>query len=181
MAQEDVASIRRECWAQATHTFGTSWLFEQRAKKLRRRLQILTFLGIAVPVTVGASVLSFGSGNTFILQILIPFASFLGVLQVIISVWALSAKWDDGHAYAMESASENNRWYSRYRDLANTPPSDLADLERRFELLQRDNENRKALDFKQAVSEDEKRAGHRAGLRAAGRKCAACDTMHCGW
>lgn len=167
-------SITAECWTKYIYTFGTAWIFRQRARKYRRRLQILNFLGIAVPLTVGATLLAFGLERPLLNTILFIAAGFFGIAQVLLSLWSLAAKWDDLHAYATESASDNSRLANRYRMLASNPPTDLEELKTRFGHLETENETRDALDQKQAPNHDEMNAGHRAGLRQLSKECDGC-------
>src|SRR5882724_1818873 len=98
--------IRAECWTESLHCFGTSYIFEQRANLLRKRLRILTFLGIGVPAAVGGAVAAFGID----FRLMGPVLTVAGVLlltQLIGSVWSLTSKWEDGFAYSLESLSAN--------------------------------------------------------------------------
>jgi mobilome CxxCx(11)CxxC protein len=176
MSNDKPASIRQECWNQALRCFGTAYLFERRARRFRTMLRVLAFAGIAGPAIVGAVVLSFQT-DASVLPIILVLAGVLSVAQLIASLWALSAKWDDAHAYASESTSANYRLFGRYRDLARIPPSDAADLERQFELLQAEYRNRSDQDNRQGVTDEEKRRGYRAALRELRRPCPECGNI----
>lgn len=166
-------SLRSKCWDLAIHAFGTAWIFEKRARKLRWKLKILSFLGIAVPVVIGGIVLSFGT-NPRILPALLWVAGVLGVAQLTGSVWSLVARWDDSLAYALESVTANYRLSRRFESLGEQPP---ADLEVEFRVLDAENQARKDLDFRQDLTPKEKRAGLRAGLRQFQRACVGCNEV----
>lgn len=170
-----IEQIRQKCWDRALEAYGTGHIFEQRAICFRRRLRILTFLGIAVPATIGSIVLSFE--KFLLLPYLIGIAGILLSLQLIGSIWSLVARWDDSYAYALESLTANHRLSSSYQRLAENPSSELADFQLRFDLLEKEDQLRSTEDYKQGITEEEKRAGMRAALRRFRRPCAACEEV----
>ena len=174
--KESADSLRRDCWDQAIYAFGTAWIFEQRAKRYRWRLRILDFLGIVVPVTVGGIVLSFGTMPTYLPYVFVP-AGILSIVQLVMSVWSLVARWEDALVYAEESVSSNHRLSREYEGLGRNPPGALADLKLRHSLLEKENQLRNELDNKQGLTEREKRGGLRAGLRRFQRPCVACKQI----
>jgi mobilome CxxCx(11)CxxC protein len=167
--------IRQRCWDGALEAFGTGYIFEKRANRLRYQLRILTFLGIVAPLMAGAVVLAFGKGALFP-AILIP-AGILGIVQVVGSLWSLVARWDDAYGYSVESMNANYRLSNHYQKLAENPPDSLPELQVQFGLLDREDEFRGAEDYKQAISEKEKRKGMRAALRKFRRECASCNRV----
>jgi len=169
-------NLRKEAWNYAFYTFGTGWIFEQRALSLRQRLRLLKFLGIFVPVLIGGITLSFGIEFEYI-GIFIFIASAFGILQLIISIWALISKWDDSFAYATESFTSNQQISDSFKDLAVNLPKDFKTAEAKFELVNIERKAREAQDNKQGITEAEKRAGMRAALRQFRRKCAGCDKI----
>ena len=164
--------IRQKCWDKALEAYGTGYIFEKRANKLRYQLRILTFLGIVVPLMAGAIVLAFGQ---VVLSpfILIP-AGILGIIQVVGSLWSLVARWDDDYSYSIESLNSNYRLSNNYQRLAENPPGSSSELQIQFDLLDREDEFRSAEDYKQAISEKDLRKGMRAALRKFKRQCAGC-------
>lgn len=169
-------SLRKKCWNQAFSSFGTGWLFEERVKKITPKLQWLTFLGIAVPVTVGTCVLSFGIEFKY-LDFIIGLAGILIVIQLIVSLWSLVAKWNESLVYALESSSANYSDARKYEKLAENPPDIIEEYERKFELLEAKTQIRDREDIKQRITEKEKRAGYRAALRQFQRPCAECKKV----
>ena len=121
MEEKNIHEIRREeCWNEAFHAFGTAWIFEKRAFRLRRRLRILTFLGITVPLALGCTVASFGLKFRY-LGLIIFLAAILGIIQLVGSAWALLAKWEDEYAYSLESTAANYRLSAKYTELGEIP------------------------------------------------------------
>lgn len=173
MTDQPGRSTREQCWDHAIYTFGTGFIFETRAKKLRRALRWLTFLGIAVPVAIGGIVLSFGTQSAA-LPFLLALAGVLAVAQLVLSVWSLVAAWNDNLAYAVESARSNYRLATRYEDLGRNAP---ADLETHFSILAAERQAREDQDIARDLAEREKRMGLRAGLRKLQRACVSCKNV----
>lgn len=179
MMNSDVArmdALRNKCWEEALHCYGTSYVFERRANVLRCRLRFLTFLGIVVPASVGAVVVSFGA-NSILTGVFLSFASVLGLIQLIVSIWSLTHRWDDQFGYALESLSANRILYDKFQTLASDPPAELDEAKNQFQLINAENNARSSLDEKQGVTENEKRAGMRAALRQLQKPCAACGQV----
>jgi len=167
--------LREKCWNDAFYTFGTAWIFEKRASKLRRRLRILTFLGIAVPLALGGTVASFGLDFKY-LGLIILLAGILSIVQLIGSVWALVAKWEDEYAYSLESVVGNYGLSNKFKELGENPPQS-EELRIKISLLDAENRLRKDSDYKHVITEKEKRMGHRAALRQFHRACVACKEI----
>lgn len=170
---ESLDSLRQECWTRALYAYGTASIFERRARQLRPWVRGLTFLGVAVPASAGGVLLSVGP-NAAAIPWLLAIAAPLGVLQLVLSVWSLSARWDDSLVYFQESATDNHRLSEQYRKIAADPPQDAR---LRFEILEASYQARCDADYKQVISEKEKRRGLRAGLLQFRRKCAACNSV----
>lgn len=86
---EQIASYRSLFWDNAIHAFGTSYVFQQRARRLKTRLQRINYVGIAVPVLVGSLVLSFGQFG--LLSVVIAISSIIGLFQVTFNLGLSSA------------------------------------------------------------------------------------------
>lgn len=169
-------SLRKESWNYAFYAFGTCWIFEQRARSLKLRLRLLNFLGIISPLLIGSLVLAFGTDFS-LLWIIILLASIAGIIQFILSGWALVAKWNDSFAYAIESISSNQHISDEFKSLAKNPPEIFKISEATFKLIDVERKAREAQDNKQGITEAEKRAGMRAALRQYRRECAGCNEI----
>ena len=165
-------SIRQECWDEALHCFATYTMFERRSSLLRKKLRMLTFLGVVVPASVGAAFMSFGAKSNLTIAFL-AIASILGLVQLVGSIWSLTNRWDDDFGYAVESLSANRTFFERFKALAEHPPK-VEEANYRYDLLQAESQSRSMSDEKQGISEAEKRYGMRAALRQLQRKCACC-------
>ena len=161
-----------KCWDNAIHSYGTGYIFQQRAELLKKKIKILTFLGIVVPLSIGSIVMSFGA-DLKILPICLFVSGVLGTLQLIGFAWSIVAKWDDSYSYSLEATSDNYRLSRAYKKLAESSSVDKL----RFDFLEQEDQLRMDRDYKQGVSEDEKREGMRAALRQFERKCAQCKQV----
>lgn len=168
-------SLRSSCWEQAIHCYGTSYIFGRRAECLRRRLSWLAFLGMAVPALVGVCVLTF-SFDWWFLKVLVPILSVVGIVQFVLSLWALVARWQERHAYSVESKAANELLYEKYSALAKNPAT-LAEARVRLDLVEQDARVWRDKDSREGITDNEKRRGMRAGLRQVGRRCAGCDQV----
>lgn len=167
-----INQLRGMCWDRALESYGTAFIYEQRALRLRRQLRILTYLGMVVPGAVGLVVLSFG--NPSFLPIVLIVAGILGLVQFLGSVWSVVSRWDDSYAYALESVTSNYYLSDKYRELGEDPPSDLSAFETRLASLEKVDRPRRDADYRQGVTKEEKRMGMRAGLHKFQRECAQC-------
>jgi len=168
--------IRKQAWDEAVYAYGTAYIFELRANWYRWLLRAITFLGIVMPVVIGAIYLSFRS-QQLLLDVLVSIAGILGIVQLVLSIWSLIAKWEDNYSYALESLGANYRISGRFKKFAESPPLQFSDLQREFGLLEAENSFRSDLDNKQGINDKEKRRGMRAALRNFQRPCAACNQV----
>ncbi|MEV6527929.1 mobilome CxxCx(11)CxxC protein [Longispora sp. NPDC051575] len=168
-------TIPEKCRDNAIHTFGTSIIFQRRARRIKLKLQLQTYFGILLPLITGGIVLSFGTTGAF-LPLLISAFGVLGLPLLAISLWSLVAGWSDQLTAATDSVSANEILVKRYSDLADSGMS-ATKVKIEFDLIQLDDHNRKQLDLKQHVSEKEMRFGLRAGLRQFQRKCGTCQLV----
>ncbi|MEK0336651.1 MAG: hypothetical protein QQN41_04360 [Nitrosopumilus sp.] len=171
--KESIDLMREDCWDNAVHCFGTAYIFEKRAEMLKKRLTRINFLGVVVPITVGAIVISFGINFEYV-GFVIAIAGILGIGQLISSIWSLAAKWDDSYAYALESTSSNYSLSNKFQSLGKNPPQEISGLKLQYELLITENQSRSQSDYKQNISDMEKRMGLRASLRNFERECNGC-------
>lgn len=170
----ELETYRTDCWNGALHTYGTSAVFQRRAIGLRQKLRILNYIGIAVPLLVGGLVVSYGAVK--ILPIIIGVASAIGLVQLAVNAWAMTAGWVEAYSYAVGSVTENDSLANRYQDLAKNPPL-LDEMRQRYDKLQHEDGVRRSRDNEQGVTAAEKRYGMRAALRKYQRKCSACTQV----
>ncbi len=167
---------RDQCWDRAVNAFGMASIFKPRLYSIRRKIRLLNFFGIAVPVAVGGIVVSFfGTANAkSILSILILIAGVLGTLQLVITIWSLIAKWDDEASYASAALVANNRLALKFSELASQYPPDF---NTRYNLLVVEDNYQHETDLQRGINEEEQRKGYRAGLLQYKRKCGTCGEV----
>ena len=159
-------------WDNAIHTFATSYIFQQRARNLKRQLLWVNYLGIALPLVMGTLVLTFG-----VVDPLKKVAIVIGALlipQVVINAWAVLGSWVERHSYANTSAAANDSLSTRFHELGANPPPNLDELKHAYDKLQIEDKARRDQDMQYDITEPEKRMGMRAALRKFQRPCASC-------
>lgn len=183
--QEKETKIKLESSDTAFHAFGYSYIFTKRIKWYLRYINALKFLGIVVPLTVGALAIGYEFKN--IVAVSIAIAIPITIVQLILSTLSIVYKWDDELAYAFEANQDYNFLYDEYTKLYKFPPSNLADLERQFEVLNIKSKARETQDLKHEIKEKELRMGMRYSLREHKKECTGCkivptsmETTKCG-
>jgi mobilome CxxCx(11)CxxC protein len=169
----EIDKLRSDCWDSALYAFGTASIFERRARRLGYGLKILTYVGFVVPLAVGTAVLSFNISHALVVNIAM-IAGALLLVQLVLSAWSIVAGWDQARSYAIESMTDNFRLAGAYKFLAEHSP---ADLKHRFEVLAGQTASRDASDYRQDLTEKEKRAGLRAALFQYRRQCVQCGAI----
>lgn len=159
---------RAHCRDRAFFAFGTARVFARRQHRLSTLRNCITYLGIVVPLTVGAVALSFDSK---VLPFFIVPAGVLGIAQLALSAWSLVAKWDDRHASALASLQAQTRLFNEWDYLAKTNPPDIA---ARIDSLNAEDRRQEAQDLTQGVTKKEQNFGMRAALFQFGNKCPTC-------
>src|SRR5207249_963836 len=86
MQISDEEALRQECWQKRFYSFGTTKIFERRARDLGWKRRIITFLGLAAPLAVGAVAVSFSTDSAILKYIALPTAAIVTIFQAIISL-----------------------------------------------------------------------------------------------
>ncbi|WP_327067570.1 mobilome CxxCx(11)CxxC protein [Kitasatospora sp. NBC_01302] len=167
-----IDDCRRKCWDAALHAYGTGYIFQKRTSRLKHKTDLLTWVGFAVPLLVGALVGTFGKGKVWSLVLVI--ASVIGAAQLALSLWSLVKRWPEELSYSSASATANESLASRFAALGEDPPS-LHLLRAQFEKLTVEDTARRERDNEKGVTEKERRMGMRAALRKFRRQCPACQ------
>src|ERR1043166_1210526 len=155
---------RRICAESALRCFGTAYIFERRARSVRRRVRLIAFLGIAAPAALGSTVALVGTKSQYA-ETAIWLAGIIGALQVAASIWSLVSSWDSDLAYDIESKSENYRLSEELEKLGKATTLTDDEFELEMQLLETQAELRAQLDSRVDVNDKEKRMGLRAALR----------------
>ena len=160
--------LRYHCRDKAFFAFGTSKIFERRLRRLDKLRNWITYLGIVVPVLVGAIAMSF---DTKYLPYAIVPAGILGCVQLALSAWSLVAKWDDKHSYALAALQAQTRLFNAWDLLAKRDPPDI---QIKVDDLDAEDQRQEAADLAQNVSPEEQRLGMRSALFHFGNNCKTC-------
>lgn len=169
-------TIRRNCWNKAIYCLGTSYIFQEKAKKYGKYLRWINVLGIMVPLLAGAIAMGYGQYSQY-LQYFLIIAIPLSLAQVALSSLALIGKWGDSLSYALESQSENRKLAEEFRHLAENPPNDISVLEQEFRILNVRDDGRSRQDEKITFSNKEERKGMRYALKMLQLECAICKKV----
>lgn len=173
MAEEaDYIKLKGECLKQAWQTFGYMFLFDKRAQKLNRYINLLKVFGISIPALIGFTFLA----HEYFAPILTParYVAIIGSgIQFLFSIFAVIYKWDDELAYSYEASQAYNDLYDKFKKLANYPPKDFINLTIEFDLLMKEWTARSKQDGKHNIREWERRRAMRYTLREHQIPCAA--------
>jgi mobilome CxxCx(11)CxxC protein len=163
----ELQTLKAAAWNKALESSGTAYIFEVRARRLGKRLNYLNFLGLAVPLNVGAVVLAYGTKA-------IPICSAIGVFQLVVFAWSLVAKWVDRYQHSVQALVSNRSLAQKYESLAKEEPAGLLDYRHRLDVLDATDSAQRAEDYQQEIREAETRMGMHAGLRQYEMECAGC-------
>lgn len=176
---EEVASLdKQNIIGEVSHleflSYGTIQIFERRANRLKSLRAWLTFLGIVLPVTIGGVYLSFGQSED-LMKIIVLFAGFIGVFQLILSTWALVAGWDSSYESSIKSVQGNTTIYNKCKRFISCPPSNDNEFIRVYNEILKDSETQELVDLTQHISNKEKKFAYISSLRYYDRDCHACE------
>ncbi len=171
---DEEKQLRQECWTKRFYSFGTTKIFEARARSLRVKRQWITFLGLLAPVTVGAFAVSFSIKSEILKYIIIPIAGSVAVIQAVLSLWSLVAKWDESYAYAISSIRNNTKLTSEFEVLAQKKFPEVKKNIQRY----RDEYSRLEMDdSSQHITDKEKRYAMRHALFQYKLPCETCGKI----
>ena len=162
------SNLRDHCRKKAFVAFGTMNIFENRARKIGVKRDVITYLGIVAPLLTGAFMLSFG---TQYYKYIAPVAGFVLIVQLAFSGWSLVARWDEKNSYAIGAVQAQARLFNKWDGLASRPPSDL---DKAVRDLEAEDERQEQSDLTQNIGVKEKRRAMRASLLHFGLQCKTC-------
>lgn len=168
-----VSQIVQDCRSKEFHAYGTTRIFERRAQQLKIRRTWITFLGIVTPVIMGGTVLAFGV-EAKVLPYFLSAAGLVGLVQLILSTWAIVARWDESYEYSVDSSRDNTALYNKFKLLADTNPPEI---EEAYKSALRENEAREKKDIAQSITNKEKRFANRESLMYYRKPCHICENI----
>ncbi len=174
--QEKINRLRVKSHNDSFHCFGKAYIFEKRANYYNKLLNLLTVLGIIVPVSIGATVLGYGI-NILFLKILIAVAIPFSIFQLFISIVSVVYKWSDELSYANESAQEHYFLSDRFKKLGEFPPKKFIETDHNYELINTRLKARTEQDTEHNIRDWELRMGMRYALREYQKECVECKKI----
>lgn len=176
MTEQDIIDkIKLESSDKSFHAYGYSYIFTKRIKWYLRYINAIKFLGIIVPLTVGALAIGYNFEHD-ILIISIAIAIPITIIQLIISTLSIVYNWDEELAYAFEANQDYNNLYDEFIKIFKFPPANFHELEKHFEILNTKQKNREQQDSKHNITDKELRIGMRYSLREHRKECAGCNS-----
>ena len=172
--QNKIDKIKLESSDKSFHTYGYSYIFTKRIKWYLKYINAIKFLGIFVPLTVGALAIGYNFEHG-ILVISVALAIPITIIQLIISTLSIVYKWDDELAYAFEANQDYNNLYDEFIKIFKFPSSNFHELEKLFEILNTKQKNREQQDSKHNITDKELRIGMRYSLREHKKQCSGCS------
>ncbi|WP_415764915.1 mobilome CxxCx(11)CxxC protein [Pseudomonas sp. ZB1P45] len=163
-----MSDFKEKCLNKELDSYGTSRVFKKRSDELFSKRNIITYLGLAVPALVGASVLAVGTG---IYNYIVYPAGALVVAQLALSLWAIVAQWDSKYAYAVNAMQANLRICESWKRLGANPPGNF---QAAFDDLADEDLRQAQIDLTQNIKDSEIRFGMRMSLYQYRIACVVC-------
>lgn len=159
----------RRCAEKEIYAYGTAYIFESRSQSLRFRLRILSFLSLAVPLSVGGIAMT--AADAKLLPVIVIISGILSIPLFGMTLWSLVFRWEERLAASEHSCKVNNELKNGWEDLARYKG---LDAEEKFQVLLDRDRAQELSDVGQDISAKEKRQMMRASLIQYRRKCATC-------
>ena len=170
-----IDNIRKECHENKFHCYGKSYVYGERVNMYERRLRIINFIGLIVPLLFGGYLLTFGTNS--INEVAIYIGGAILFVQLFFSAFALVFKWDDELAYSLETTRDHNLLSQDFKTLGQFPPRSEDDLTIRYNILNEKLKSRNEQDVKHDLSDKERIKGMRWSLREFKRPCVNCGQI----
>jgi mobilome CxxCx(11)CxxC protein len=170
-----VKNIRNECHNNKFHCYGKSYIYGERANTFQKRLRVINFIGLAVPLLFGGYVLTYGADK--VSEISVYIAGGVLLVQLFFSSIALVFKWDDELAYSLEAMRDHNLLSQDFKSLGQFAPYDLNELLIKYNILNEKLKSRNEQDIKYDLSNKERIKGMRWALREFQIECVGCGEI----
>jgi mobilome CxxCx(11)CxxC protein len=162
-----------ELHERALDAYATAAIFERRARKYRRLVRWLTFVGLLIPVAIGGIALASYKDPRYLDEAVLIGAT-VGVIMGVFSLWSVVANWPENLDYSSASNADNHRLSDQLKALARQAATPPADFEIRYKELTTLDEVQNVADIRRDISDGEKIYGHRAALLQFKRQCDVC-------
>ncbi len=162
----------KRCAEKEIYAFGTAYLFEERSRSLRFKLRIITFLSLAVPLSVGG--ISMTSADSGFLPTIVMISGVLSIPLFVMSLWSLVFRWEERLAASEHAFKNNIELKNRWEDLARYKGENA---EEKYQALLEHDRLQEQSDITQSISAKDKRRMMRASLIQYRRSCATCGVQ----
>jgi mobilome CxxCx(11)CxxC protein len=162
---------KKICADKEVYAYGTAWLFQERARSLRLKLNILSWLSFGIPLLIGALLGVFDSPD---ILGRIKFAS--GILGGVLSfwgLWGLVAGWTDSLSKSERSVVANTSLREEWNEMQANISTDAPV---RFAALKAKDLAQEQTDQLNGISNKDKSKMMRASLMQYQKQCAVCGT-----
>jgi len=166
------AHLIQKCKDKELYAYGTAYLFERRANSLRWRLRIITFLSLAVPLSMGGIAAAFSKGQ--LLEIAVTLGGGLSIPLFILTLWSIVFRWEERFSSSIQAMKNNNKLRNKWEKLAICKDTDFE--EKVNELLAKDQDQEEQ-DRDQDISKKDERIMMRASLIRYQKECAICNKI----
>lgn len=174
-AEIRIQNIRNECHNNKFHCYGKSYIYGERVNKYERRLRLINFIGLIVPLIFGGYVLTYG--NNYIQSLSLYVTGPILLIQLIFSALALVFKWDDELAYSLETTRDHNLLSQDFKTLGQFPPASVDNLTIQYNILNEKLKSRNEQDVKHDLTNKERVKGMRWSLREFNKECIGCQEI----
>lgn len=173
MEDKNTDNIRKDCWNIAFDCCGYSYIFLQKRNFIKPFKNIITLLGIIMPIAGGA--LSLNDNSTLTITIITGIVVTIGLIQLITSSVFTILKFDDSYNLYSSLIIKLSILEIEFKHLATYPLQDYNDYLNKYELLL---ERVKSIaEYSYDIKDKHKRKGHRYALRQYQRACAGCNQV----
>lgn len=169
-------SKRLDCANYALHAYGTAYIFEKRASSIQKKIKWLSFLGVAVPASVGVIVGTYALDETQI-GLLLFVASLISIVQLLLSIWSLSSNWNSNLSDYLNLKNKSSSISDKYEKLGKETVLDFSFFQANLDKFDIERVLIKQLADRHSIKESEKRRGMRYALRKFQRACAGCNVV----
>jgi mobilome CxxCx(11)CxxC protein len=168
--------LQHRCLDAALQNFSTHFIFEDRARILKRRLTWLDGIAGLVVGGVGLVAISFGVNSPY-WNYALPIASGLMIVQGLLSL-TLATSWREEYAKTLKASKDNSRLFRRYRNLGRLHfTRNIEEFNRELAILDTESHYVSEQDHELGASSWEKRRGYRAALRELQQPCPKCQNI----
>lgn len=169
---EDLTTkIRTDSWDKALDSFGYSYIYSKRIRRIDNILKWTKVLGVLLPVLLGGITAAYYT-NADVMKIALLFITPLAIAQLALSTILIVLGSDGQLSNYSRKSTEFSLLSSEFEQLAKFPDNDFNVLSKKYDILVERERNLSRDNFE--IKDEENRIGMRAGLRNYRRECAGC-------